>query len=384
MATITLMIVITFFMHGSLIAFSARVIKAYQGVREASIATFALAFGFLVIVIVPPQNAMIGYLSNMFITCGYFLIYLAICRFTETSFHRLLVFVFFPAGILVLTLSAFLRLQWLPLIYVTLVVGFVFNMTTVLTLYRSDRSRYKLSAYLTALPLFLYGLVMMGRMVVGFIYPAEILPAPSFSGTFSVMALFVLSYLWTSGFILMASQRLQSDLNDLAMNDALTRIRNRRAMREMLDFEMRRKDKGIKHFSIILLDIDHFKRVNDTYGHDVGDLVLQWLAATLQSNLRVQDAVARWGGEEFLVLLSDTLLEEAMQIAERLRSTVASSVIEIPSGSLQIAFSGGVATSAVSRSVDQLYKIADRALYVAKRTRNRIVSQDALPAIEPT
>ncbi|MCP4363437.1 MAG: GGDEF domain-containing protein, partial [Chloroflexi bacterium] len=108
------------------------------------------------------------------------------------------------------------------------------------------------------------------------------------------------------------------------------------------------------------------------------------LAATLQSNLRVQDAVARWGGEEFLVLLPDTLLEEAMQIAERLRSTVASSVIEIPSGSLQIAFSGGVATSTASRSVDQLYKIADQVLYVAKQTRNRVVSQDALSAIEPT
>ena len=79
----------------------------------------------------------------------------------------------------------------------------------------------------------------------------------------------------------MISQRLQSDLNDLTMNDALTRIRNRRAMQNMLDFEMRRVDKEIRDFSIILLDVDHFKRVNDTFGHDADDIVLQWLASTI-------------------------------------------------------------------------------------------------------
>ena len=233
-----------------------------------------------------------------------------------------------------------------------------------------------------ALPLLIYALVMLARLVAGLISRVELLPVPTLSGTISVMALFILSYLWTAGFILMISQRLQNDLTDLAMNDALTRIRNRRAMQGMLDFEMRQVDKEVREFSIILLDIDHFKKVNDTYGHDIGDQVLQWLAATLQHAMRIQDVVARWGGEEFLILLPDTLLEEAVKIAERLRSTVDSSRFEFPSGTLHITFSAGVSSSTTSRNVNQLCKIADQALYIAKQTRNQVVSQEAIPAVE--
>lgn len=379
MATLTLMIVITFIMQGSLIAFSSRIIKAYKGVREASVATFALAFGYLVLAIVGTPDALSGLLSNLLNICGYFLIYLAICRFTDQPYNRLLVFAFLPIAVLALILTAFLHLRWLPLVNVTLIVGAVFNIASVLVLYRSDHRRYKLSAYLTAIPLLIYALVLLGRLIINYLSPAEIAPSPSNSIVFSVMALFILSYLWTAGFILMVSQRLQSDVHDLAMNDALTRVRNRRAMQDMLDFEMRRVEKEVRDFSIILIDIDHFKRVNDTHGHDIGDLVLQWFASTLQHGMRVQDVVARWGGEEFLILLPDTLLEEAMEIAERLRSTIASSTVQFPSGSLQITFSAGVSSSTTSRSVDKLYKIADQALYIAKHTRNRVVSQEDIP-----
>jgi diguanylate cyclase (GGDEF)-like protein len=96
----------------------------------------------------------------------------------------------------------------------------------------------------------------------------------------------------------------------------------------------------------------------------------------------VQDVVARWGGEEFLILLPDTSLEEAMQIADRVRQIVEMSVIEIPYGTLQITFSGGVSCSTSSREVSHLCKIADQALYIAKETRNRVLSQDAIPAVE--
>ncbi len=180
----------------------------------------------------------------------------------------------------------------------------------------------------------------------------------------------------------MISQRLQSDLNDLAMNDALTRVRNRRAMQGMLDFEMRRVQTEVKDFSIILLDVDHFKRVNDTHGHDVGDLVLQWMAQTLQSLLRVQDIVARWGGEEFLILLPDTSLEEAVQTADRRRSKIEKTAVESSPVLLQITFSAGVANSRPNRNVDQICKVADQALYIAKQRRNRVISQDGIPTAE--
>jgi diguanylate cyclase (GGDEF)-like protein len=382
MTTITMMIMITFLMQGSLIAISARLIKAYRGVREASIATFALSFGFLVLLLVDSPNVVTGYVSNLLIACAYFLIYLAICRFTERPYNRILVFGFLPIGLLAMALSAILNLRWFPLITATLMIGFVFLFASALMLLPGDHRGYKLAATLMALPLLIYALVMLARLVAGLISRVELLPVPTLSGTISVMALFILSYLWTAGFILMISQRLQNDLTDLAMNDALTRIRNRRAMQGMLDFEMRQVDKEVREFSIILLDIDHFKKVNDTYGHDIGDQVLQWLAATLQHAMRIQDVVARWGGEEFLILLPDTLLEEAVKIAERLRSTVDSSRFEFPSGTLHITFSAGVSSSTTSRNVNQLCKIADQALYIAKQTRNQVVSQEAIPAVE--
>jgi len=160
----------------------------------------------------------------------------------------------------------------------------------------------------------------------------------------------------------------------------LPRVRNRRAMQNMLDFEMRRVQTEVNDFSIILLVADHFKRVNDTYGHDTGDLVLRWLAQTLQSALRVQDIVARWGGEEFLILLPDTSLEEALEIAERLRAAVANTPIPDAPVPLKVTFSGGIANSKMNRDVNLLCKVADRALYVAKQTRNRIVSEQDISA----
>ena len=380
--TITLMIAITFFMQGSLIFASKLWIKSYKGVLEASIATFSFSFGYMVVAFWRPPNSLNGYISNLFVICGFFLFYLAISRFTDTPLNRFLVYGIFPFGVLTLTFSAFLILQWLPMLYVTNGIGVVFNITTVVTLYQSDHRRFKQSAYLTAVPLFLYALVLVGRMTAGLISRTEVAPVPSISGISSALALFVFSFLWIAGFILMVNQRLHGDLDDLAKNDALTRVRNRRAMWDMLSFQMGRVDQEFRDFSIILLDIDHFKHVNDTYGHDVGDIVLQWLAATLQSNMRIQDTVARWGGEEFLILLPDTTLDEAMQIAGRLRTIVEKSVVEVSSGNLKITFSGGVACSTTSREVQHLCKIADQALYIAKETRNQVSSQEAIPVVE--
>ncbi|MCP4138869.1 MAG: GGDEF domain-containing protein [Chloroflexi bacterium] len=381
--TLTLIIVITFFMQGGLVLFSMIVIKSYNGVREAALATFSMAFAFLTIRLgneFQVEQITSGFLSNLFFISGFVLFYLAICRFSDKSPNRWVVYGFIPLVYLVLIAVRLFRIRAIPLLYISAIATLVLNLSTAFTLYKSDTRRYRLAAYLTALPLLIYGFISISRMIISFFDQTVIMPGlPSSSAIFDIMSLFIASYLWSSGFILMVGQRLQSNLSDLAMNDALTRIRNRRAMQDMLDFEMRRVEKEVRDFSIILIDIDHFKQVNDTYGHDIGDLVLQWFASTLQHKMRVQDVVARWGGEEFLILLPDTLLEEAMQIAERLRSSIFSSTIDIPSGSLQITFSAGVSTSVESRSVDELYTIADQALYIAKQDRNKVVSQKDIP-----
>lgn len=381
--TITLMITITFLMQASAIAFNSVMVKEYKGVRTAFLATISLALGFVILVIrgfLP--DSLVGLLTNLFMVTGYTMIYIAICRFIGRPFNRYLIYGLVPLGLVILFIMHVLPRPLFPTIIITQIVGAPLNFASALILLRSDQKRYRLGSYLTAVPLMVYGVVTIIRIVTGIISPREVSPGPTLSNIFDVLSLYVLSYLWIAGFILMISQRLQSDLNDLAMNDALTRVRNRRAMQSMLDFEMRRVQTEVKDFSIILLDVDHFKQVNDTHGHDVGDLVLQWMAQMLQSLLRVQDVVARWGGEEFLVLLPDTSLDEAMQTADRLRLKIEKTPVESSPVHLQITFSAGVANSSPNRNVDQICKVADQALYAAKQTRNRVVSQDGIPATE--
>lgn len=381
--TITLMITITFIMQASAIAFNSVMVKEYKGVRIAFLATISLALGFVILVIRTfLTDSLVGLLTNLFMITGYTLIYIAICRFIGRPLNHYLIYGLVPVGLVSLFVMHTLPHPLFPTIIITQIVGFPLNFASALALLRSDQKRFRLGSYLTALPLMVYGVVTIIRIVTGIISPREVSPGPTLSNIFDVLSLYVLSYLWIAGFILMISQRLQSDLNDLAMNDALTRVRNRRAMQGMLDFEMRRVQTEVKDFSIILLDVDHLKRVNDTHGHDVGDLVLQWMAQTLQSLLRVQDVVARWGGEEFLILLPDTSLEEAMQTADRLRSKIEKTAVESSPVPLQITFSAGVANSRPNRNVDQICKVADQALYIAKQKRNRVISQDGIPTAE--
>jgi len=381
--TINLMITITLFMQGMLIGLSTRVIRSYKGVWAAAIATMALAASFLVITIVPPELGIVkAYSSQFLFICGYALIYLAICRFTNKSFKKWILFGLVPLSLLALTISIIIPIEPPPLKFVSVFAGFLLSGSSALTLWTSEHQRYKLSAYLTTLTLGTFSLVMLWQLIASFFSADVLLPVGTSAEKYFNLSLFIVSYLWTGGFILMVSQRLQSDLNDLAMNDALTRVRNRRAMDKLLKFEMERVQKDVKDFSIILGDIDHFKRVNDTYGHDIGDKVLQWFASTLQGSLRVQDVVARWGGEEFLILLPDTNLDEAEQVAERLREIVESSRVDAPEETIRITFSAGIASSTTNRDVKNLCKVADQALYVAKQTRNCVITQDKIQKVK--
>lgn len=381
MATITLMVTLTFFMHGSLIVMNAWLVKAYRGVRTAALATFSLALGFLTNVLAAPISMWTGLLSHTFIVAGFVFFYVALCRFTESKCSRWLLLGILPVGYIGLVLAFYLNMPKLPEIYFALFLEAAFALGAGCSLVVNGAKHYVPASYLTAAPLFIYALVTIIRLGIGIVAVKEILPSPSTTNAVGILTLFVCSYLWTAGgFTLMVSQRMKNDLNDLAMNDALTRVHNRRAMQGMLDFEMERFDEELREFSIILLDVDHFKRVNDNYGHDVGDIVLKWLASTLQSKLRVQDVIARWGGEEFLILLPDTTLEAGMEIGERLRSEIANARVETDAGALNITFSAGIANSQKTREVDELCKIADQALYHAKKTRNRIASEKDMGA----
>lgn len=367
-------------MQSFLIVLSTRIIKAYKGVWEAAFATFIMASSFLIINIIPQsiRNLKI-FLDRFLFICSFALIYLAICRFAGKKIKKWILFGIFPISLLALILTLLSRSNIIPFKLISVSTSFVLTGSTALTLWKSNTKRYKLSAIITTLTLAAFSIIMLRYFVIGITSVEVLIPLGSTEERIFSLSFFTVSFLWTGGFILMISQRLQSDLNDLAMNDALTRIRNRRAMDQLLDFEMQRAEKEVKDFSIVLIDIDHFKLVNDNYGHEIGDETLHWFASKLQTNLRVQDIVARWGGEEFLILLPDTSLVEAEQIAERLREIIERSVLETSEGNIQITFSAGISSSKTNRDVKELCKVADQALYYAKKTRNRVITQDKIP-----
>ncbi|BCS52352.1 diguanylate cyclase [Geobacter sp. SVR] len=177
-------------------------------------------------------------------------------------------------------------------------------------------------------------------------------------------------------------KHLQDDLKrtnelllELSNTDHLTGMYNRRYLMEALDKEVQRSSRKGGNLSLILMDIDHFKQVNDTCGHLQGDVVLQKVALHLQKELRSYDIAARYGGEEFVAVLPDTSLEEAAFVAERVRASIRGIRFTGALSSLSITVSLGVATftSPGCRSVDEFIKLADDALYRAKANgRDRV------------
>lgn len=175
--------------------------------------------------------------------------------------------------------------------------------------------------------------------------------------------------------ILLASERLRDELERMSNHDPLTGLLNRRAFEEQTQREWARRTRQPQSLSALAFDLDHFKSVNDTYGHAVGDIVLAHAARVLRDMARETDIVARLGGEEFVTVMPGASEEQALAVAERIRSFLANEPIMTPGGqSLRITTSVGLA-SANSGDVDihTVLQRADKALYEAKKTgRNRI------------
>jgi two-component system cell cycle response regulator len=168
---------------------------------------------------------------------------------------------------------------------------------------------------------------------------------------------------------------------ELAVTDQLTGLHNRRYMSGQLEALVKRAVLGGDPVAALLIDIDHFKKINDGFGHDVGDEVLREFAVRLASNVRAIDLPCRYGGEEFVVVMPDTQLEDALRIAERIRLHVAGSPFRVMGGSelLTVTISIGVAaTCGALDKPDALLKRADEAVYEAKAGgRNKVIARAA-------
>jgi len=202
----------------------------------------------------------------------------------------------------------------------------------------------------------------------------------------TILILVFLSMAWNFGLVLMAIDRLRSEVADLALSDELTGAANRRALLQRLPEECTQARRTGRPFSLLAIDLDGFKAINDGYGHATGDECLQRFVAVVRSQLRPDDLLARTGGDEFCVVLPGTTLQDGSMIARRIVEACGSLLTPENGVPYHVGASIGVAqwTPQIGAQADRLIAAADQALYAAKHEgKNRYAVYDPPAAAEP-
>lgn len=193
--------------------------------------------------------------------------------------------------------------------------------------------------------------------------------------TFFIIFIFSMLFNWEVRTNTATLEKRNNQLMQFANRDPLTRLANRRSMTEHLNLAMHNLKLENRVFSVILCDIDDFKKINDKYGHDCGDKVLVHVANLITSQMRDSDFVCRWGGEEILMIVEGKL-PTAIAIAERIRSNISSSEVEHAGQKVKVSMTFGVAQANQSQRVESLIQQADDNLYHGKSTgKNKVVSE---------
>jgi diguanylate cyclase (GGDEF)-like protein/PAS domain S-box-containing protein len=168
-------------------------------------------------------------------------------------------------------------------------------------------------------------------------------------------------------------RQAREDLLEQATHDALTGVYNRRHVEGVLRKEVERAERHARPLTVAMIDADHFKRVNDTHGHQTGDEVLREISARCRKTLRTNDVLGRYGGEEFVVVFPETNLDEAGAVAERLRAAVGRQPFQVGDKALEVTVSIGLAAHAPGQDMDKMFQRADAALYTAKQDGRNLV-----------
>jgi diguanylate cyclase (GGDEF)-like protein len=203
--------------------------------------------------------------------------------------------------------------------------------------------------------------------------------SPTLMQTIYIVGYTTIMMMSTVGLILMAMEHLQSNLEYMATHDSLTGALLRRAFIQRANHELERLRRYNAQAALISFDIDHFKNINDTYGHLTGDAVIKDLVSKTNQELRVVDSLGRYGGEEFVVLLPDTRIEEAAKVAERIRKRLPRVNSELPAYTASF----GVASANLGvQSVDDWLSIADELLYKSKQNGRDQITVEACKSEE--
>ena len=262
--------------------------------------------------------------------------------------------------LIILLVSCFGYSQVPPLYYFALPAQTQVLLLAALTLARSSRTPWLLSGVLLVESAFWW----MG-------VPPRALLVHTLSTLFGLgIAWFAASWIERARLVQFT---LEKQLEREASTDALTGAYNRRSLIRLAQDELTRAERYGRPLSALMLDIDHFKKINDQFGHDVGDQAICQVAEVCSTTVRTSDRVGRWGGEEFVVLLPETALTDALVLAERLRLALADSQLACQGGPLSMTLSCGVAEWRSGMHWEELLKGADEALYEAKESgRNRV------------
>lgn len=280
------------------------------------------------------------------------------------------------------TMSLAYTLVGLAYGFYTTPMGFVIMGILSFGLIFFDR-RAVLAGMAVSVALFIANEVMMARGLIDY---APLMARSPFEGEGTTLAwwwaihlrvIFIVAFCAFFALLLFQVEQLERQrhaLHELAVTDPLTKVANRRRFGERLDEEVQRRNRSGRPFCVLLCDADHFKKVNDTHGHHVGDVVLQYLARVLSDGVRTNiDVVGRLGGEEFGVILPETALVEALEIAERIGAQMRGHEFSAGSARFRVTISIGLVESLDGSGEDAL-RLADENLYRAKHAgRDRVV-----------
>jgi diguanylate cyclase (GGDEF)-like protein len=376
--TVALFVAMAFFVQATAIgaqAYLIRELKQYRGVRAALMANLCVAVGLMLRLFVNQlPEFLTTILSNALLLTGSGLFYIALSQFTGFAYSKALVIGIITTAVLLLSYFTY----WdndLGKRMITFSVGSIALVFLLINqLWRTQKTSLRFSASLMLVSFLVHGLFLIVRTIILILDPPQDLSSLTPAQSATYLLSFAISFFWSIGFILMVSHRLRNDLMEIATIDVLTRIPNRRATQTFLEKELSRAQRHQGECTLLLIDIDDFKKVNDRWGHSVGDDVLVKTASLFQSMIRKQDLVGRWGGEEFLMIIPGPC--DGQALAERIRSEVASAEYCNGVDSFHITVSIGIACANQTSLGDEVLRKADDALYKAKRTKNAVSMAD--------
>jgi len=352
----------------------------FKGIKTLGYAFIISSTGFLLMgfrnyisdffsIIIP--NVLIVYSMTMIHLCFVFFYELNSMRVKQLHFLMLMIVFIAVLAFTYIDNNTNLRIVIISFI---VCIQCAYIMKTLLVAYKSNKHKANLMLVVSFL---LFATFFAFRALITlFEKPLDDFMAAGLLHSLSIIVYQFIVIIASFGLVWIVSHKVHNILRDQATHDPLTQVFNRRALEEIINVEHSRSLRNQSPLAVVMLDIDYFKRLNDRYGHSVGDQVLVSIASLLINNTRGYDSIARFGGEEFIILLPNTDVENARVIAEKLREKIASHDYQIKDNrAVEITASFGVTSCDLSKeSWLNVLDRCDRALYLAKESgRNKVI-----------